>query len=46
MMTIGERIKQRREELGLTQIELANMIGYSSKTTIAKIEANANNLRQ
>lgn len=46
MMTIGERIKCRREELGLTQVELAEKLGYSSKTTIAKIETNANNLRQ
>lgn len=45
-MTIGERIKHRRKELGLTQLELAKKLGYTSKTTIAKIETNANNLKQ
>lgn len=45
-MEIGERIKRRRIELGLTQLELAKLCGYTSKTTIAKIEANANQLRQ
>lgn len=45
-MEIGERIKSRRIELGITQEELAKKIGYTSKTTIAKIESNANQLRQ
>lgn len=45
-MTIGERIKIRREELGLTQEELAKMIGYSSKSSINKIELNVQNLTQ
>lgn len=35
---IGERIKQRRLELGLTQEELANKVGYKSRTSINKIE--------
>lgn len=26
-MTTGERIKQRREELGITQVDLANLVG-------------------
>lgn len=38
-LTIGQRIRQRRKELGLTQQELANKSGYKSKTAIAKIEA-------
>lgn len=46
IMTIGERIKIRREELGMSQEELAKRMGYSSRTTIAKIESGANNLRQ
>lgn len=37
-MTIGERIKQRRIELGLTQTELAHRMGLTSKTTICKAE--------
>jgi len=37
-MTIGERIKQRRLELGLTQLELAHKMGLTSKTTICKAE--------
>ena len=37
-MTIGERIKARREELGWTQEELAIKMGYKSKSTINKIE--------
>lgn len=45
-MEIGERIRNRRIELSMTQEELAKRVGYSSKTTIAKIESNANQLRQ
>lgn len=37
-MTIGERIKRRREELGLTQEELAKKCGYKSRSSINKIE--------
>lgn len=37
-MTIGERIKQRRKELGMTQDELAIKAGYTGKTTISRIE--------
>ena len=37
-MTIGERIKLRREELGLTQEELAKKVGYKSRSSINKIE--------
>ena len=31
-MSFGEKIKKLRESKGLTQVELANMIGTSSKT--------------
>jgi transcriptional regulator with XRE-family HTH domain len=37
-MTIGDRIRERRIELGLTQTDLANKCGYSSKSSICKIE--------
>lgn len=43
---IGERIKTRREELGLTQQELADRMGYTSRTTINKIEAGINDISQ
>lgn len=45
-MTINERIKARREELGLTQEELASRIGFRSKTSISKIEAGGRPLMQ
>ena len=35
---IGERIKQRRLELNLTQDELAQKVGYKSRSSINKIE--------
>lgn len=37
-MTIGQRIKQRREELGLSQQELATRLGYKSKVSISNVE--------
>ena len=39
-MTIGNRIKMLREERGISQYELATMIGYSSRSSINKIELN------
>ena len=45
-MTIGERIKARRDELGMSQEELAHKIGYKSKTSINKIELGIQELRQ
>lgn len=43
---IGDRIRARREELGLTQQELADRMGYTSRTTINKIEAGINDISQ
>ena len=37
-MTIGERIAKYREEKGLSQEELAHLLGYKSRSTINKIE--------
>lgn len=37
-MTIGDRIKQRRIELGLTQEEVAKKCGYKSRSSVNKIE--------
>lgn len=46
MPDIGKRIKKRREELGMTQEELAFKLNYKSKTTIAKIENGTNDIVQ
>lgn len=35
----GLRVKSRREELGLTQGELARKIGYRNRSTISMIES-------
>jgi transcriptional regulator with XRE-family HTH domain len=45
-MEIGERIRKRREELGMTQYELAQLVGYTSRSSVAKVEANANGMVQ
>lgn len=45
-MTIGQRIKLRREELGLSQEELAKRIGYKSRSSINKIELDLYSLKQ
>ena len=37
-MTIGERIKQRRQELNWSQRELAARMKYSHHSTLARIE--------
>lgn len=37
-MTIGERVKKRRIEMGYTQEELAKRCGYKSRSSINKIE--------
>lgn len=38
-MTIGERIKARRQELKWSQRELSDRMGYQNHSTITKIEA-------
>lgn len=38
-MHIGERIKQRREELHMSMDDLAQKLGYKSRTSIFKIES-------
>lgn len=37
-MNIGEKIRLRREELGMSQDELAKKCGYASRVSISKIE--------
>jgi len=46
MNHIGIKIKARREELGMTQEELAEKLGYKSKSTINKIEMGINDITQ
>lgn len=43
-MTVGERIKQRREELGLSQGELAKKMGYDNRQTVSKAERHGDNI--
>lgn len=42
-MPIGERIRQRREELGMSQSELARKVGYKSRSSINKLEKDDRN---
>lgn len=37
-MTVGDRIKQRREELNLSQEELAHMLGLKGRSSVSKAE--------
>lgn len=43
-MSIGTNIRLRRMELGMTQQELASALGYTSRSTIAKIESGENDI--
>lgn len=46
MTTIGQRIRARRNELGLSQRELAARLGYNDHTTLTRIEAGKVDLTQ
>lgn len=46
MSNIGSIIRSRRIELDMTQEELANKLGYKSKSTINKIELGINDIPQ
>ena len=41
---LSSRIRQRREQLGLSQEELAARMGYRSKSSITKLEKGINDL--
>lgn len=43
---IGNRIRKRREALGMSQVELAKKLGYKSRSSITKIENDYRNLPQ
>ncbi|WP_143320928.1 helix-turn-helix transcriptional regulator [Clostridium sp. HBUAS56010] len=45
-MDIGQIIKKRREELGISQEELAQKAGYKSRSSINKIEVDGRGLPQ
>lgn len=43
-MTVADRIRLKREELNLSQEELAKKIGNKDKSTISKIEKSGNDI--
>lgn len=45
-MSVGANIKKRRFELRMSQQELADAMGYSTRSTIAKIESGENDVSQ
>lgn len=45
-MDIGKRIKCRREALNMSQAELARQAGYTSRSTITRIERDGNGISQ
>ena len=42
----GNKIKEARQALGISQTELAERLGYKDRSTIAKIEAGVNDVSQ
>lgn len=45
-MSIGQRIMERRKALKMSQDELASKLGYSSRSSISKIEKNIADIPQ
>lgn len=45
-MTLYDNIRKRREQLNITQQELAERMGYTSRSTISKIENGENDIPQ
>lgn len=45
-MSVGSNIKRRRYELRMSQQELADAMGYKTRSTIAKIESGENDVSQ
>lgn len=43
-MNIGKLIKNRREELGLSQTDLALSLGYKDRSAICRIESGENDI--
>lgn len=38
-MTIGQRIRNRRKELGITQTQLTEALGYANKSSVCRMES-------
>lgn len=45
-MNVGERIRNRRIELGMSQTDLAIKMGYKTKSSICEVEKGGDNLTQ
>ena len=45
-MIVGEKIKERRKELGLSTRELADRMGYANHSTIVRIESGKHDINQ
>ena len=45
-MSVGANIKKRRFELNMSQQDLADAMGYKTRSTIAKIESGENDVTQ
>ena len=45
-MTLGQRVRKRREELGLSQTELSDKLGFKSRSSLNKIEMDVQAPRQ
>ena len=43
-MTVGQRIREKRIELGLSQTDLALKMGYSGKTSVSAAEVCGDNI--
>lgn len=43
-MTLGERIRERRKELGLSQLDLAIRLGNKSRASVCTVETNKEDL--
>lgn len=41
MNVVGNRIKMRRQEIGMTQDEIRSQMGYTHRSSISKIERGA-----
>lgn len=46
VIMLGDMIKKRREQIGMSQDELAQKVGYKSRSSINKIELNKQDLTQ
>ena len=44
MSDLYSNIRRRREELGMTQDELAQLVGYKSRSSVNKIEMGENDI--